>query len=984
VGAKISLGMIVRNEGRTLRECLESVAPFVDEIVIGLGGVSDDDTEAIAREFTDKIIPIEWNNNFSDARNIVLDAVTGDYFLWLDGDDTIVGGHLLRSYIERFPNVGAFYMGYDYGRDEHDQTVCYLIRERLVALYEGQPNRGWRWIQPVHEVLDSTVPVDIMKVDDIVVVHHKPPDKHSPMRNLEILYEQLAESEPNPDPRVLIYIGNELSIRGSQHEAIQYWKRFLKFSQWDQERYQTLHKIAAVYRVLGDTDRAIEYDLKAMEVLPSWPDAYFGLAETYYLLKNYAAVIEWTRIGSEKEVPQTGLIINPLDYSYKPAVILGLAHTALSDYDLAIKMFEQAYEVKPEETIKAQILVLKNELNLGSVVKSFLRLREHLGRTDQWMKVRQLFDALPKEIQEHPDIVDAWKRTEFQTAHINDPQIMVDFYRENPHWAPMPDKMIRDPRWLNYPRLAFARAVARRIKAESIIDWGCSDGFISLPLAEQGLLVHGVDLDPRCVDLANHRAEEWGLTARFSVGDVDHPPAMPMKADLAIAFELIEHVVSPSATLDQLEKSANHIAITTPYMAWEHGNINDWDKLEPKGHLRIFDHNDLEVLMTGRGQIWNIYKQPYGGSAWLFADYAPGVNLKSTVTIAAPGTVEEWNPRKYRAEGLGGSETAIVLLTEALARMQHRPIVYGSIDEPGYYNGVCYRPTELFRPEVKSDVFIAWRTPEVADLEVQATSKILWLHDVDAGDRLSEKRAAWFDHIVTLTEWHRSHVLERYPFLAPEKVIVIGNGVDVARFSAKPERNPMKVIYSSSPDRGLDIILEKIWPPVVEQVPDAELHIYYGWNNFEKFEDAYPQLKPFREKVQKLLLNSKGVIQHGRVPQDRLAREMLEASVWLYPTYFSETYCITAVEAQLAGAIPITNHLAALKETVSSGIIIDGDVHDPAVQEQYVRSVVDTLQTPLEDREKLHEQVMDNAPAHGWPEVAAQWEGIFSNGKRPL
>jgi hypothetical protein len=36
--ATISLGMIVKNEARTLRACLESVAPYVAEIVIGLGG----------------------------------------------------------------------------------------------------------------------------------------------------------------------------------------------------------------------------------------------------------------------------------------------------------------------------------------------------------------------------------------------------------------------------------------------------------------------------------------------------------------------------------------------------------------------------------------------------------------------------------------------------------------------------------------------------------------------------------------------------------------------------------------------------------------------------------------------------------------------------------------------------------------------------------------------------------------------------------
>jgi len=36
------------------------------------------------------------------------------------------------------------------------------------------------------------------------------------------------------------------------------------------------------------------------------------------------------------------------------------------------------------------------------------------------------------------------------------------------------------------------------------------------------------------------------------------------------------------------------------------------------------------------------------------------------------------------------------------------------------------------------------------------------------------------------------------------------------------------VIYTSSYDRGLEHLL-KMWPDVKKAVPDAELHIFYGW-----------------------------------------------------------------------------------------------------------------------------------------------------------
>jgi glycosyltransferase involved in cell wall biosynthesis len=275
-------------------------------------------------------------------------------------------------------------------------------------------------------------------------------------------------------------------------------------------------------------------------------------------------------------------------------------------------------------------------------------------------------------------------------------------------------------------------------------------------------------------------------------------------------------------------------------------------------------------------------------------------------------------------------------------------------------------------------MFIAWRQPEAADWDVNTKQLVLWMHDTDAGDRLTKDRARKFDKIVVLSEWHKQNMMTLYPFIKEEKYVVIGNGVDPKRFNKKIKRNPKRVIYSSSPDRGLDVILEGIWPKVVEAVPDAELHFYYGWNNFDKFAAAYPHLVEFKKKIQSLMLATEGVVQHGRINQDQLAKAFMKSSVWLYPTYFSETYCITAIEAQLGGAIPVTNRLAALNETVVSGFDITGDVHDPNVQEVYAQAVIHVLTS--KDDPELRGRIKESAPAITWDQVADAWLQIFPEG----
>lgn len=980
--------MIVRNEGRTIYDALMSALPYVDEVVIGFAGESTDNTGDEVRRAIEEsqflgdvqFLSIDWVDNFSHARNVVLDATTQPYVLWLDGDDVLIGGEKMRGYIDRFPDAAGFYMGYDYARDEFGNNTCFLVRERIVKV-----DQGWRWIGAIHEVLAyASAENDERRsahVPDVWVEHHKPADKNDPRRNLDILYSQLELGEPNPDPRILAYLGSENAGRGNLTEALLHWQRFVMLSGWDEEKYQTLVKMADTYRALGNLAKSLQTAYHAIELAPSWPDAYICLARTYMTepINKYPVALEWLKVASAKPIPETMLIVNPQQYSFELGTLVAICHTMLNDPEMALEQYKNVYAVRPDPLVLEQIRLLSQEMDAQQAFSAFKKLREYLARHDEWLKVRQLLDLAPHNLVHMDEMNEIRQRTMQQTGHIDDPQIMVDFYTGNPHWTPINEDEIKKSSWLDYPRMAYALSVAERTNAKNIIDWGCSDGFISLPLArETGSTVYGFDLDPRCVELANSRATSWDVDAGFRVGNVDdllNPEYWTApRADLAIFFEVIEHVVDPDAILEGLERTARHIAITTPFKAWENGNIPAWDKLEPKGHLRIFDLEDMERLIKPRGRISNLYRQPWGQSGWIFCDYAPGEQATGPrITIGAGFGTETWGPQRFRAEGLGGSETAVIRLGEELTQLGGRVTVYNPIDEPGYYNEVCYRDISKFQAAVRSDMYIAWRMPEAADWDINTGRLILWMHDTDAGDRLTPDRAKRFDNFVVLTEWHKQFFLDKYPFIPADKIVVIGNGVDLERFGEPVTRDPKKVVYSSSPDRGLDIILEHIWPVVIERVPDAELHVYYGWKNFDVGMNTpgYGFMRQFKEKVQNLFINTRNVVQHGRISQARLAKELQEATIWLYPTYFHETYCITAIEAQLAGAIPVTNHLAGLAETVKSGVIIEGSVFEPNTQAKFAEAVINVLTSP--DREKMHQEVIKNAPAQSWSAVASQF-----------
>jgi glycosyltransferase involved in cell wall biosynthesis len=85
---KLSLCMIVRDNEKTIRPCIESILPWVDEVVVVDTG-SKDQTPAIVQSFGAKLSFFEWADDFSAARNESIDRANGEWIFWMDSDDTI-------------------------------------------------------------------------------------------------------------------------------------------------------------------------------------------------------------------------------------------------------------------------------------------------------------------------------------------------------------------------------------------------------------------------------------------------------------------------------------------------------------------------------------------------------------------------------------------------------------------------------------------------------------------------------------------------------------------------------------------------------------------------------------------------------------------------------------------------------------------------------------------------------------------------------
>jgi tetratricopeptide (TPR) repeat protein len=302
---------------------------------------------------------------------------------------------------------------------------------------------------------------------------------------------------------------------------------------------------------------------------------------------------------------------------------------------------------------------------------------------------------------------------------------------------------------------------------------------------------------------------------------------------------------------------------------------------------------------------------------------------------------ERWDPESIKATGIGGSETMLANMAKHLAELGHKVTVYADPTKEGTYDGAEWRNKERFR-DVDCDVLIVSRQAPYLDAPgVRARLRLLWCHDVSAiaATPTLLHRA---DRLLALSSWHRDFLVKAHD-IHPDQVIVTRNGIDLGRFKASPPRNPYKIVNSSSPDRSWPVLLE-CFKRIREQVPQAELHLFYGFDNWKKVAaNDPPQMEGIRLLEEQV--KAPGVHYHGRVSQERLTHEFLTAGLWAYPTWFTETSCITAMEAQAAGLAVVTSNRAALGETCRYGTLLDGEWTDHEYQNKFVEACISAMAT---------------------------------------
>lgn len=349
--------------------------------------------------------------------------------------------------------------------------------------------------------------------------------------------------------------------------------------------------------------------------------------------------------------------------------------------------------------------------------------------------------------------------------------------------------------------------------------------------------------------------------------------------------------------------------------------------------------------------------------------------------LHSPVSFEPWCWKNSVETGIGGSETSAVEMGKWLARCGHEVTQYVNLP-PDVPSGSVWENT-VWRniDEANFDdpgIWMLYRCPHVLDnFQAGRKDQVLWLCFQDwFYDTLTPARVAKLDRAVILCRAHERFLHQKCPELK-HLTWITRNGIKndlIAEVEAAgvPARNPKRIMFASSPDRGLKRAL-LIFQRAKEFVPDLEMFISYGFNNILKLIAAGgPTARKFQKDMDECmqLVEDTGAQFLGRIPQRQLYQEWLKTGLNIYATDFFETGWITGLESQALGAIPIFSPVFAQGENTRHGVPIDGPPDDWATLARFAYWVRSLAENPVMQDEIRKDMMPDVRSKWGWEQFS--------------
>lgn len=339
---KICVYAISKNEEKFVKRWYESVKEADSIYVLDTG--SNDKTVSMLKDLGVNVSVKEikpWR--FDVARNESLKLVPEDcdICVCIDIDEVISKGW--RKKLEEIwdDNTNHLRYIYNWSHDDNGKPLVSFYYEKIHA------RNGFKWIYPVHEVLEFSGEKEVFKTTEEIVVDHYPDSTKSRSNYLPLLELSVKE---NPDnDRNMHYLGREYMFHGKYNEAIDMLIKHLnlKSATWKDERCASMRFIARCYKYLKRYDEAKMWLDKAINEAPYLRDPYVERAILEYELNNFEDVKKYCLLALEIKNHTKTYINEPFSWNYTIYDLLSISEFYLGNIESSLKWINKATKMEP-------------------------------------------------------------------------------------------------------------------------------------------------------------------------------------------------------------------------------------------------------------------------------------------------------------------------------------------------------------------------------------------------------------------------------------------------------------------------------------------------------------------------------------------------------------------------------------------------------------------------------------------------------------
>lgn len=336
---KVCVYAICKNEEKFVNRWYESMKEADGIYVLDTG--SNDNTVNLLKEkgisVKTKVIN-PWR--FDVARNESINLIPNDYDICVCTDLDEVFNKGWRKELEKVwkKNTNRLRYIYNWSMDQNNKPIVSFYYEKIHS------RKDYKWIHPVHEILEFNGENENIEITDKIVLNHYPDNNKSRSSYLPLL--ELSVKEDPKNDRNMHYLGREYMYYGKWNECIDTLIKHLnlKSSVWKDERCASMRFIARSYKNLKRFDESKMWLDKAINEAPYLRDSYVERAMLEYELSNWDDVKFYCLEALKINNHQKTYINEVFSWDYTIYDLLSLSEYYNNNFDMSLIYINKALE----------------------------------------------------------------------------------------------------------------------------------------------------------------------------------------------------------------------------------------------------------------------------------------------------------------------------------------------------------------------------------------------------------------------------------------------------------------------------------------------------------------------------------------------------------------------------------------------------------------------------------------------------------------